>query len=245
MTVEIPRDVARKLGYYVYLYIDPRTSRPFYVGKGRGERVLSHLGQAGKSRKVQVLNELKSEGKEPVLEVLAHGLPSEETAFRIEAAVIDLLGLGSLTNAVRGWRSIQLGRMPLKQLVGYYAAKPVEITDPSILIRVNRLYRHAMSEEELYDVTRGVWKLGYRKSRAKYALAVFEGVVREVYKIKEWHPAGSTVYKTRGGENLRRSGRWEFTGEKAEETIRSRYILGSVEQYFKRGLQSPVVYVNV
>ena len=43
MTLSIPREVARQLGYYVYLYIDPRSKRPFYVGKGQGERVLSHL----------------------------------------------------------------------------------------------------------------------------------------------------------------------------------------------------------
>ena len=201
MVPTIPRDVARKLGYYVYLYVDPRTGKPFYVGKGKGERVLSHFGEVGESRKLEVLKELQTEGREPMLEVLAHGLPNGETAFRIEAAVIDLLGLKDLTNSVRGWKSIQLGRMPLNQLVGYYAAKPIEITDPAILIRVNRLYRHAMSEEELYDVTRSIWKVGDRKSRAKYALAVFEGVVREVYEIEKWHPAGTTEYKTRALEN--------------------------------------------
>lgn len=245
MIPTIPRDVARKLGYYVYLYIDPRTGKPFYVGKGKGERVLSHLSAIGESRKLQVLKALQEDGREPVLEVLAHGLPNEETAFRIEAAVIDLLGLKELTNSMRGWRSIQLGRMPLNQLVGYYAAKPIEITDPAILIRVNRLYRHAMSDEELYEVTRGVWKLGDRRLRAKYALAVFEGVVREVYEIEKWHPAGTTDYKTRAGENLNRPERWEFIGRKAPEAVRSRYILGSVDKYFKRGLQSPVVYVGV
>jgi len=245
MIPTIPRDVARKLGHYVYLYIDPRTGKPFYVGKGKGERVLSHLSAIGESRKLQVLKELQEEGREPVLEVLAHGLPNEEIAFRIEAAVIDLLGLKELTNSTRGWRSIQLGRMPLNQLVGYYAAKPIEITDPAILIRVNRLYRHTMSEEELYEVTRGVWKLGDRRSRARYAFAVFEGVVREVYEIEKWHPAGTTDYKTRAGESLSRPGRWEFIGKKAPEAVRSRYILGSVEKYFKRGLQSPVVYVGI
>lgn len=28
--------------YYVYLRVDPVTGRPFYVGKGRGERFRSH-----------------------------------------------------------------------------------------------------------------------------------------------------------------------------------------------------------
>ena len=33
---------------------------------------------------------------------------------------------------IRGWQSIQFGRMGLKQLAGYYAAMPVEITDPVV-----------------------------------------------------------------------------------------------------------------
>jgi hypothetical protein len=35
----LPPDVARKLGYYVYLYINPLDGRIFYVGKGRGSAV--------------------------------------------------------------------------------------------------------------------------------------------------------------------------------------------------------------
>lgn len=33
----LPPGVAENLGYYVYLYIDPRTGEPFYVGKGKTE----------------------------------------------------------------------------------------------------------------------------------------------------------------------------------------------------------------
>ena len=32
--------------YYVYLLIDPRTGKPFYVGKGRGRRMLKHEKRA-------------------------------------------------------------------------------------------------------------------------------------------------------------------------------------------------------
>lgn len=32
-----------KLKYYVYLLIDPDTNEPFYVGKGKDDRVFSHI----------------------------------------------------------------------------------------------------------------------------------------------------------------------------------------------------------
>lgn len=245
MSLTIPPEVAHHLGYYVYLYVDPRDNRVFYVGKGQGTRALAHLLAEGDSRKARVLEELRLAGLEPRIDVLAHRLPDEETAFRIEAAVIDLLGLGALTNLVRGWRSVEMGRMPLSELTVYYAAQPVEVTDSALLIRINRLFRHGMSAGELYEATRGVWKLGDRRHGARYALAVFEGVVREVYAIEKWHRAGTLPYATRTAEEVNRPDRWEFSGQVAPERVRERYVNRSVESYFKHGQQSPVLYVNM
>jgi uncharacterized protein len=244
MALRIPPEVARHLGFYVYLYVDPRTEKIFYVGKGQGERILAHLSEKSESRKAKVLAELDRAGLEPRIEVLAHALADEETAFGIEAAVIDLLGLDDLTNLCRGWRSIQLGRLPLSELMIYYAAKPVEVEDPALVIRINQLYRHNMPAHDLYEATRGVWRLGERREGAQYALAVFEGVVREVYEIEEWHPAGSTPYWSRDQEELKIDGRWEFTGRPAPSSVRERYNGRSVASYFKKGQQSPVVYVS-
>jgi hypothetical protein len=240
----IPRDVARHLGYYVYLWVDPRSGRPFYVGKGQQQRALSHLQASGENRKAKVFAELRAASLDPRLEILAHALPDEEAALRIEAAVIDLFGLDGLTNAVRGWRSIQLGRMPLSELIAYYAARPVHILDPMLLIRINRLYRHNMTPQELYEATRGVWKLSERRKHARFAAAVFESVVREVYEIDSWHPAGTTPYETRPKEQVSPPGRVEFLGRVAESEVRTRYVGGSVAAYFVKGLQSPVVYVS-
>lgn len=240
----IAREVARKLGYYVYLYTDPRTGRPFYVGKGRGALILSHLSDETESRKTAILAELDRLGLEPVLEVLAHGLKDEETAFRIEAAAIDLLGLGTLANRVRGWRSVEVGRMSLDQLVAYYAAKPATVSDPVILIRINKLYRHGMPALDLYEATRGVWRVGVRRNGARYALAVFEGVVREVYEIGHWSPGGSTPYVTRNRASVVAPERWEFTGTVAPHEVRDRYRLHSVELYLARASQYPIAYVN-
>ena len=242
--LQIRPEVAHRLGYYVYLYIDPRDGKAFYVGKGQDGRALSHLSEAAESRKCAKIAELRGEEKEPRIDILAHGLRDEETAFRIEAAVIDLFGLDALTNEARGWRSLQLGRIPLSELTVYYAAKPVEVTVPALLIRINRLFRHNMTPEELYEATRGVWKLGARCTKARYAFAVFEGVVREVYEIESWHPSATTPYATRDAAQLTTNGRREFIGRVADAAIRDEYVGRSVAKAFPQGLQSPVVYVN-
>ncbi len=133
----IPSDVARKLGHYVYALVNPLDDRIFYVGKGKGQRVLSHLKDSGETRKVTTLNQIRSAGKQPKLEILAHGLGGAEAALQVEAAVIDALGLSTLTNQVRGWRSSLYGRTPLEELVAIYRRKPAQIREPSILIRLN------------------------------------------------------------------------------------------------------------
>ena len=89
MESHLPPGVAEHLGHYVYLYLDPRTGEPFYVGKGAGERVLAHFGDVRESEKTRLIAELRAAGISPQLEILAHGLKDEETALRVEAAVID------------------------------------------------------------------------------------------------------------------------------------------------------------
>src|SRR5437899_2218044 len=107
---KIPPEVEEQLGFYVYAYIDPRTNRAFYVGKGRAGRVLSHLTTEGESRKQALIEEIRAAGNEPRLDIVQHGIPDEESALRIEAALIDMLGLKVLTNEVHGWRHKFLGR---------------------------------------------------------------------------------------------------------------------------------------
>jgi len=238
--------MAEKLGYYVYLYVDPRDGKVFYIGKGKGERCLDHLFEDDDHPKVKRIREIFDDGLEPRIEMLAHGLRTEQEAYNIEAAAIGLLGLEKLTNRVVGKDSLRFGRKGLSELEGYYAAKPVKITDPVILIRVNQLYRHGMPASELYDITRGVWVLGLsRASRMKYVFAVYEGVVREVYEPAEWLPALTTKYPSRTDlvpEDAK--GRIEFVGKVAPESIRQKYLLGDVTAYTKVSLQAPCLYIN-
>ena len=85
------------------------------------ERVLAHLRDRHDSEKTQTLRAINAPGLKPRLEILSHDIHDEETALRVEAAAIDLPGLGARTSQCRGWKSLELGRMTLSQLEGYYA----------------------------------------------------------------------------------------------------------------------------
>ena len=54
-----PSDVTRKLKTYVYRLIDPRNGKTFYVGKGRVNRVFSHIRAEETLEGDEINNKLK------------------------------------------------------------------------------------------------------------------------------------------------------------------------------------------
>ena len=185
--------VSKALKYYVYLYVHPESGEIFYVGKGKGNRVFSHLHDEVDSDKSRVIKEIRRQGLEPKIEILIHGLEDEVTALRVESAVIDLLRIHNLTNRQSGYKSALYGRMTVDQIISTYDGQKVDISEPAILIRIKQAFRYSMSEMELYDFTRGQWRLNpVRAKRAKYAFAVYEGIIQEVYEILDWYEAGKT-----------------------------------------------------
>ena len=244
MSAPLPRRVQERLGTYVYLYVDPRDKRPFYVGKGQGTRIFSHLTDTTECEKVKRIEELRKLGLQPELEILRYGL-TEKEAYFVESAAIDLIGVSELTNRVRGHGFLEGGRARLEDLVQDLNAEEVRINDKAILINISRLYRYGMSALELYDATRGVWKVGDRCIAAEYAFCLYGGIVREVYTISAWVPAGSTMT----GRNFEEkaydmSKRREFVGKVAPEPIRKKYLGKSVRSYLTQGSQNPIKYVN-
>lgn len=100
----ISEDIARHLGHYVYLLVDPRDSRPFYVGKGRDSRALAHAADAraidvhnteGATRtevdaKITQILDIQRAGAEPQIWIVRYGLTESEYTS-VEASLIDVL----------------------------------------------------------------------------------------------------------------------------------------------------------
>jgi hypothetical protein len=160
----------------------------------------------------------------------------------VEAAVIDLLEKKNLTNLVGGWGAGTYGRMPYKELISMLAQEKANVTEPSILIRINKLYRFGMTPIELYDVTRGRWRTGETRHKVKFAFSVYDGVVKEVYEILHWFPSGATMSTRKDAPPPER---WEFVGNIAESSIRDKYLNKSVSHYFHKAAQNPISYVNI
>lgn len=228
--------VIEKLGYYVYFLQDPRTNKVFYVGKGNGNRVFDHMACAietdGVTETLATIREIIESGLEPRHYILRHGL-SEQTAFEIEAALIDFIGRENLTNLQGGRYSSDFGIKTTEEISAIYEAEELSTDMPSLLININKLYRREMTEEELYDATRKSWVLSNRKEKVQYAIAAYGGLTREVYKIESWFPV-EVNGKTRYG----------FNGCIAGKDIRESIRYKSIASYFRKGAANPIRYLN-
>ena len=237
--MKITPEVAAVLKSYVYVYADPRNGQPFYIGKGQGNRVFAHLDDTAETDKTALIAAIREAGLEPRIDILRYGLSDTEASL-VEAAAIDLVGLRNLTNRVAGHHSTSLGRIDSKEVIAMLTAKPVEVRHKVVLITINKLYRSDMTAEELYEATRGVWKVGSKRNQAEYAIAVYQGIAREVYQIRAWHTAGTLPYQFRGPEDIKRPCRWEFEGKVAAD-VRDEYV----GNFVGKGGQNPIRYANI
>ena len=231
--------IAAVLKCYVYAYIDPRTGDIFYIGRGQGNRLFSHLEDRSETEKTAKIADIRKDGEEPRIDILRYGLIESEAAL-VEAAAIDLLGLSKLTNRIAGHHYKSFGRIGSQEVIAMLRAKPVNVRHKAILITINKLYRSDMTAEELYEATRGIWRVGSKRDQVEYGMAVYQGIVHEVYKIQQWFPAGTLGYQTRDVAGFKASGRWEFEGTVAID-IRDEYVGNSVGM----GGQNPIRYKNV
>jgi len=234
----------KEIDHYIYALckIDGEKRIPFYIGKGVNDRCLQHLKEKGDSLKVKTIKDLL-QNERLGIDILRHGIQTDAAAKLIEATCIDLLGVGELSNKVRGSGS-SMGRATIEEIHNLKSGESVEVGEEhqGLAFLLNSTYKSGMSELELFEATRGIWRNIPKDSKPKYAYATYGGLVKEVYQIHSWVEAGTQQYFTRSIDKERASKRWEFIGKKAPTKIRDKYIGKVISK--GRSFGSPFVKVG-
>lgn len=243
---------------YVYALFDPLEDRPFYIGKGRGNRVFQHVEGAiledKESNKYEKIRSIRArtENNRVRHSVIRHGM-TDEVAFEVESALIDLANRtgANLTNEVTGHNSIENGMMSTDDIVRKYNAKPLnELLHSVVIININKKYKKVREEalkrntknsikDLIYESVKQAWVIGKRRDKVEYVLAEFKGIIVEVYEVIEVNVNGQFEkwYEVSGNKN-----RWGFHGRKASDKVRSVYINKSISHHKKRGAANPIRY---
>ncbi len=128
--------------------------------------------------------------------------------------------------------------------------RTANIAEPVVAISINRQHPYAKNAEDLYQATRSMWRLNRaRAGRARYAFAVYQGVIKEVYEIERGLPASEATrqyWREREGSQgddfqETHDGRSEFSGEVAPEALRKKYVGRRLPV---RHSQNPIRYFN-
>jgi len=236
------KEVQDRLEYYVYRLIDPRNGETFYVGKGKGNRVFAHakgeidFEDDAINDKLKRIREIRLDNFEVAHVIHRHGL-DEETAFEVEAALID--AYPEVTNLVGGRASDARGLMHSQQIIDRYQASPLELRHSAILINVSR----TVLEKDVYQAVRYAWKIDPKKaSKAKLVLAVVQGLVVGVFVPDKWLEATTQNFP---GVPADMPGRWGFIGNEAPHAIKEQYLRRRVPDGMrKKGAANPIRYLT-
>ena len=218
--VKIPFDTQEALGFYVYALRDPRNHEVFYIGKGKGERILQHVAEAKKDQKsekakLKRIKEIESQGLEVEHLFLRTGMETATEALAIEQAVIDAFlanratssGASKLTNLVAGHEHDERGLASLNTILGRYGkSKTPAINRPILVLKLNRKWLPEMSSVDLLKVSRKAWGVGAEvREKAELAFVISFGIIRGIYEIdrKAWEPALDDKGKLK----------WQFNGK--------------------------------
>ncbi len=231
MDTRFPPGVAEKLGYYVYRLIDPRNGETFYVGKGSGNRIFEHangeLNLRGQENdlldtKMQRIREIRKAGLEVGHLIHRHAIKNPETAFQIEAAVID--AYPGLANRVGGHES-DFGVAHVEELIRLYSEEPFQPAHRLLLINIPKTYKEGT--RSIYDAVRYAWAVGTsatRAKRAEYVLAHVQGLVVGAFRPTKWMEATEQHFPGFPPVSEEQRPRWGFEGEKAEESVQKQYV---------------------
>lgn len=95
--------------------------------------------------------------------------------------------------------------------------KPLPAIDrPAVMFVISKTYAGGVSQERLYEATRGNWRIGAgSRAQAEIALGIADGMVRTAFEIDRWGGADESAapWTAKAEDN-----RWYFEGHETEET---------------------------
>lgn len=234
---EFDRRTIEKIGVYVYCLLDPISRKPFYIGKGTGNRVFQHsiaeIKNTSEGDKIEIIRKIRESGNQVEHVIIQHGL-DDATAFAVETALIDYAKhFGSdLTNIALGHNSSTFGIMTVEEIQRKYNAPPLEVLGEGIIIiNINKTYTRAKGIKSFYEATRKSWVIDKtRIPGLKYVLSEYTGFIVEVFEVHRWYNIETANGKIR----------WAFEGVQASDEIRSLYLNRAIQK--KRGAANPISY---
>ncbi len=241
-----------ELKYYVYMLVDPTTQNPFYVGKGKGNRVFSHIEEVkqGKSGtdKLEAIQAILKENKEVAHVIVRHGL-NERTAFQIEATLIDVFkfipNFSAFVkgNVQGGVNSIEKGLMSVDEVKRKYNATLLNsIPSNFVIININGSYKKASGEDRVYKATKQTWRMANPLNGAlTYVLSEYKGLIVEVFHVHRWYAINRT-YNPGSNKAGKTYVGYGFDGVVADAALRDLYINKSIAHKKKRGASNPITY---
>lgn len=145
------------MNYYVYDLIDPRNGNPFYVGKGKGNRVAQHENDAKRgeiSEKCDRIRDIWAAGHKVERRIVQHFVWEKE-AYAFEEKRISEIGLSNLTNKTSGGgRNVSNHPNALWNNLDDLGKQDVRIIN--MMSSVDDLIKKTMKEN---DKTSGVYQL--------------------------------------------------------------------------------------
>ena len=252
-----PDGVAEKIGNYVYRLIDPRNGETFYVGKGKGNRIFSHVNTNEEhfikdaeddkiSLKFDRIREIKNAGLEVLHVIHRHDIP-DVSVFEVEAAVMD--AYPGLSNIQGGHDSGSKGPMSVTEINDKYALPVIDAMpeEKLVLININWL-KDRKNKAAIYKQTHLAWRISKaRAQKADYVLSVVRGVIVGAFKANEWFPATSENFEeiTTDTEMPERMG---FKGDEAPKAVWDKFVgeRGKrIEVDEMKHIRFPIRYCNI
>ena len=230
------RNTIDNLKFYVYGLKDPFTNKYFYIGKGKANRVFSHVNQKIKrgidDPKYEKIQEIRLQGGKVKIDIIRHGL-DERQALLIESCLIDTLGVNQMANKVKGIDHDRFGLMPVNVIKQIYKGKDFKTSAPCVCFKINRAWSKNITVHELYEKTRSWWRLSETRSqKAMYGIGIAFGIIRSIYKINSWE----------NGKKHNRPTRIRFHGEKALDM--QKHIGDSMLNQPNHKVSGPTFYIN-